>query len=111
MKQNWRRNVGFITLLLLGAINVYPLLWMIFGSFKTQQEIFSSGLQLLPNNWRPDYFIEAWIGASFGRYFLNTVIVATTVTILVSLITSMAGYVLGKYKIPGKKFIVFLLLS
>ncbi len=37
---------GFI--LLLGLVMIYPVLWMIAGSFKTDQEIMSGSLNLIP---------------------------------------------------------------
>lgn len=38
---------GFI--LLLGLVMIYPVLWMIAGSFKTDQEIMSGSLNLIPD--------------------------------------------------------------
>lgn len=41
---------GFI--LLLGLVMIYPVLWMIAGSFKTDQEILSGSLNLIPETFR-----------------------------------------------------------
>lgn len=102
-------STKMVFLILLGCLNVYPVIWMISGSFKSIEDLFGKGLSLLPSSWNFQNYVEAWVGANFGRYFFNTLIVATSVTVLMVLITAMAGYVLGLYRIPGKKIILGLL--
>ena len=51
----------------------------------------------------------AWKGASFGTYFLNTVLVAGGSVLLVLFATSMAGYVLARTDFPGRKACVGLI--
>lgn len=84
---------------------IYPFLWMVSAALKSNPEIFS-GLGLIPSSWHFDNFVRAWNGAHIGQYFFNTVFI-TVVSILITLISvSTIGYVLGRYKFPGKRIVI-----
>lgn len=87
----------------LGVIYMYPFLWVLASSFKSAGEFFESGLSLRPAALRWDNYLYAWETGHFSAYFLNTVVVTVSVTTLVVLISSMAGYVLARTNVPGKK--------
>lgn len=100
-----------LVLLGIGFFYMYPFLWILAASFKTPVEFFASGLGLIPRQLSLDNYLYAWQYGNFSTYFLNTVFVAVTVTLLVILISSMAGYVLSKTQFPGRKvFIGFMLV-
>lgn len=85
---------------------VYPFLWMVSASFKTQNEFFASGLNLIPQSLSLENFIRAWNNASFSIYFKNSIIVTVCTVAIVLLSTSLAGYVLGRYSFIGKGIIM-----
>ncbi|MBI2953006.1 MAG: carbohydrate ABC transporter permease [Chloroflexi bacterium] len=93
-------------LISLGFLYMYPFLWVLAGSFKTPSEFFSSGPSLIPNQLLWDNYVYAWNEGHFSTYFVNTIIVTVSVTLLVILFASMAGYVLSKTQFPGKKIII-----
>lgn len=103
--------VGYILLAVLAFLFVYPFLWMLSASFKTQNEFFASGLNLIPASLRLDNFVRAWNNANFAVYFKNSILVTVSVVVIVLLATSLAGYVLGRYAFPGKKLIVGIFLA
>lgn len=84
---------------------------MISASFKTQSEFFGNGLSLLPAAPTVENFIRAWNNANFSQYFLNTVIVTVSAVIIVLIVSSAAGYVIGRYVFPGKKAIMGVFLA
>ena len=47
---------------------IYPLLWVLSASFKTDFEIWG-GLGLIPDRLVWENFERAWFGANMGRYF------------------------------------------
>ena len=51
-------------------------------------------------------YVTAWLEARFARYFLNSVVTTGATVFLVLLITSMAGYALGRKPFPGRKIIL-----
>lgn len=90
---------------------VYPFLWMVSASFKTQNEFFASGLNLIPQSFSFDNFVRAWNNANFGVYFKNSIIVTFSVVVIVLLSTSLAGYVLGRYMFIGKSLIMKIFMA
>ncbi len=103
--------VMYVILALLAFVFVYPFLWMLSASFKTQSEFFASGLSLIPESFKLDNFVRAWNNANFAVYFRNSIIVTLSVVAIVLLATSLAGYVLGRYAFPGKKLIMGIFLA
>lgn len=99
-------------ILLAGAVwTLLPLAWMVSASFKPLSEVMR-----IPPTWIPvhptlDNFRQVFVQFPFGRYLLNSVIVATAVIGSVLLTSALAGYSLAKFDIPGRTFIFFLILS
>lgn len=94
----------------LSLIWVYPFIWMVTSSFKTQNEFFHNKLSLLPEHFYVGNFIRAWKEANFGIYFKNSIIVTVAVVIIVLCITSLSGYVLARFDFRGKKIVLAVLL-
>ena len=60
---------------LFALVMIYPVLWMIFGSFKTSNEILNSAERLLPETFSLDNYITGWkgfAGYSFSTFFKNS---------------------------------------
>lgn len=67
--------------------------------------------QLLPSTPRWENYLEAWSGANFGRYFLNTVVI-TGVTVTGVLVTSvLAAYAFARIDFWGRDVIFTVLLA
>lgn len=102
----FRLNLITVTLLIgISLIWVYPFIWVIFSAFKTQREMFTAGATLLPNEWNWENFKAAWVQARFSDYFLNTVIYAGAATAIEVVKSAMCGYVLARYRFPGRNLI------
>ena len=101
----------YVVLSLVAVIFLYPFVWMISTSFKHEGDFLSEGLALITSNPTVENFVRVWTKASFGRYFINTVVVTVIVTVMVLIITSLCGYVLGRYHFAGKKAVYALFVS
>lgn len=101
----------YAILAIIAVVWVYPFIWMISASFKTQSEFFGNGLSVIPQNPTFDNFVRAWKNANFSQYFLNTIIVTVCSVVIVLLVTSAAGYALGRYVFPGKKALLGVFLA
>jgi multiple sugar transport system permease protein len=83
-----------------------PLAWMVLTAFKTHEQVFNE-----PPWWIPSQSMflanikNVFARIDFGRYFLNSVIVATAITVLDLFFSTIAGYALAKYDFPGKSVI------
>jgi len=97
---------------LLGAISmVIPFLWMTITALKTEAQVFTWPPQFIPSPFRFQNFIDAWTAVPFARFFLNSTIVATSVTLGSLLFNSMAGYAFAKLKFPGRDIIFLIVLG
>ncbi|MBV9171081.1 MAG: carbohydrate ABC transporter permease [Chloroflexi bacterium] len=103
-----RRLVTYVILSVVCLIWIYPFLWMMSASVKSNNEIFA-GLGLIPSEWHWQNFAYAWEEADIGGYFMNTVAVSFGGVLIVLVTTSMMGYVLGRYSFPGKRLVIGLL--
>ncbi|MEK9562336.1 MAG: carbohydrate ABC transporter permease [bacterium] len=89
---------------------IFPMIWMIYSSFKTDQELFFSP-------WAPpvelqwDNFARAWTKAHVGDYLLNTLIVVVPALLLTLIISAMAAYVLARFEFVGRRFLFYMFLS
>ncbi len=98
--------------LILGAIvTLLPLIWMVSASFKPLSEIMMIPPTLIPRAPTLDNYKQVFRQFPFGRYFLNSVIVSVVVVACVLLTSSLAGYSLAKFDLPGSNFIFYMFLS
>lgn len=101
--------IGFLTAF--SAILMYPLLWMVFTSFKSNAEIKTNPESFFPIEWTLDGYIAAFEKAPIGMWFINSVIVTVTITLVVIITSTLVGYVFAKYDFRGKKVLFIVLLS
>ena len=101
-----KKGINHLVLLAIGLIWVYPFLWMISASFKSQNEFFNNRLGLIPQAPTVDNIKRIWVRANFGSYFLNTVVVTCFAVVLVLIITMLAGYAMGRYKFVGRNLMM-----
>ena len=105
------KSIIYILLAAVAFAWVYPFIWMITASLKTQDEFFASGLSLIPKSLNFENYVRAWNNANFGVYFKNSIIVTVSVVVIVLLATSAAGYVMGRYAFVGKKLIMGIFMA
>ncbi len=111
---------GLVYLVLCGLAVLFliPYLWMILSSVKPQIEIFK---YVYPLSWRtfiPETFtLDAYrelfhlVPFPFSRYFLNSVFVATSVTILSLAVNALAAYAFARLEFPGRGILFGIFLS
>jgi multiple sugar transport system permease protein len=111
----WRGRAIFAletALLAAGAVLVVlPYLWMLSNSVKSPPETFRLPLTLLPDRFQWDNFPRALTHFNFPRYILNSMIVATAVTLCNVLFASMAGYALTRLRFRGRELCFLAMLS
>lgn len=105
------RSIVYVLLSVVALIWIYPFIWMITASLKTQDEFFASGLSLIPKSLNFENYVRAWNNANFGVYFKNSIIVTVSVVVIVLLATFAAGYVMGRYAFVGKKLIMGIFMA
>jgi raffinose/stachyose/melibiose transport system permease protein len=113
-KKGLKERSGFFLSIILGVfaiIQMYPLIWLVFFSFKSNDEIFGSNVLGLPHKFLWNNYLLAITQGNVGLYFMNSVIV-TFITILISgILAAMASYGITrmKWKLSNAVLIIFLL--
>lgn len=99
-------------LLLVGAIAMLmPFAWMVSTSLKAQNEVFSYPPQWIPSQLLWSNYAQAWAAAPFGRYFINSGIVALAVTFLDLVTSSLAAFAFGRMQFPFRNALFTLYLA
>jgi len=98
-------------LLLISLIWIYPFLWTISASFKTQSGVFTGGAGLIPDQLNFDNFRRAWVNAGFSQFFANTVLYSVVSTFVELVKSALCGYVLARYDFPGRVLLHRLIIA
>ena len=110
-----RRTAGYwIALVLLGIGSVamlFPNVWMILSSFKTQGELFTAPPSFLPRNWYFDNYPSVFAQMPFASYYLNSVWTSALNTAVGLLTSSIVGYVFAKYHFKFRDAIFLVVLA
>ncbi|MEV4264790.1 carbohydrate ABC transporter permease [Kribbella sp. NPDC049584] len=93
-----------VALLVSGLAWLYPLFWALGSSLKSDDDFFTDGLNPMPSHFLWANYLNAWQEASFGRYFVNTILITVGTVVITSVVTSCAGYVLARTRFPGRGF-------
>jgi len=98
-------TVGVANVILGAAVIVVavPYLFMILDSVKPQTEIFAYPITLLPSKLFLTNYKDLFGQTLYARWFLNTVIVAASRTVLSLFLCTLAGFAFAKYEFPLKK--------
>ena len=93
-----------LVLIPVGFLIVMPFLWMLTASLKVRGHV-AEGPMLFPTTFDFSNYKMAWEGAPFGRYYLNTIIVALGIVLSRLLVGSMAAYAFSILRFKGRDFL------
>ncbi len=101
----------YVVMVIFSAVVVFPLVAMVFGSFKTQFEFFSNPWGL-PSELNWSNYAFAWQQAQIPRFIGNSVFVAAATVALTLVLASCAAYGFSTFKFRGSRalFLMFVLL-
>lgn len=101
----------YLTLIIGVALTIAPLVVIVFGSFKTNNELLTTGVLTPPQNWGNfENYSRAWTEGKMLLGFANTLIIMV-VSIAATIMTgTMTAYVLSRFNFTGKRLVKFLFL-
>ncbi|MDP4098861.1 carbohydrate ABC transporter permease [Paenibacillus sp. P96] len=112
IRKNLIRLARHFVIILMGIGMLYPVLWLIASSFKPNTMIFTN-TSLWPAQFTLDNYINGWRGlngVSFGRFFMNSALIAV-MSVLGNIITcSFAAFAFGRLEFRLKKLWFALML-
>lgn len=101
----------YFVAILIALTTVYPFLWMIATSFKTEKEIYANSLSLIVENISFASYKKVFDRIPFLRYFTNSLILAVGGVITNLFFGSLAGYTFAKLRFRGRKTIFAIFLA
>ncbi len=103
----WTRRV---VLTLLAGFVLLPVYVMISSSLKPLQEV-SGKFQWIPHGLTVQPYFDIWETVPLGRYFVNSLIVAGSATVLSVVIAVFSAYAVSRYSFRGKRVFTVTVLS
>jgi oligogalacturonide transport system permease protein len=99
--------IRYALLVAVGLVMIYPLIWLIGASFKTNAEMFTS-----PGFWPSEPtlsgYIEGWQTSTpytFGRFFWNTFLIIVPKVIGTAISCTLVAYGFARFEFPGKNIL------
>ncbi len=100
-----------VALAVIAIATLTPALWMVSASFMAPGEASGSPPPLIPRTPTLEHYVALGERLHMGRYFLNSLIIASVVTLVSLFINSMAGFAFAKYAFRGRDRLFRVLLS
>ncbi|KHL10026.1 UNVERIFIED_CONTAM: ABC transporter permease [Mumia flava] len=106
-----RRVLAAIATTVLLVIVAYPLIWLVLGSFKSQDEFLNNSVFALPESWSLDNYATAWTEGNLGTYIRNSVVAVFPSLALTIVLGVAAAFALQVMVWRGRNVVLFLFLA
>ena len=103
-------TLTYVVLVLGSVLMIFPFVWMILTSFKTQAEAMTIPPQIFPSAWQLSNFTTALASLPFVNLYVNTGLLIVFRVICAVLFSSMAGYAFAKLEFPCKNLLFGIVL-
>lgn len=100
---------SYLIFVVLALAVLYPLIWMLMTSLKTQADIFADPMGL-PADPTFDNYRKAWGEGNFKLNLINSLIVTLPAVFLLVLISSLAAFAFARLQFRGRTVLFYLLL-
>ena len=110
-----RRTLGRIAfaalVVLVVAYSLAPYVWTLLTSLKTERELYQFPVTYLPHAPTLVNYVHVFRGNPFGRFLLNSCIVAATSTVLCLFLAVFASYAFARLTFPGSRIVLLAILT
>ena len=104
------KPVLWIVLCLVAVIQIFPLVWLVDFSLATSNEMFTSGLLIIPEKIQWGNYVKAFVDGNFLWYLKNSVAINGIAVIAVTIISIMAAFACLRMQWRFRAFVKALLL-
>jgi ABC-type glycerol-3-phosphate transport system permease component len=102
---------SYLVLAVFAIIAIGPFIYLLSPSLRQSYELFTYPPQWIPDTLYWGNFSTVLHGTSYYRWGLNTLIFATSVTLITLVIDTLAGYAFARLRFPGKTALFALVIS
>jgi oligogalacturonide transport system permease protein len=103
----------YTALLAVAIVMLYPLLWLVGASFKTNAEIFSE-VGFWPSSFSFDSYAKGWKTSTeytFATYFINSFLITIPRIIVTVISCVLVAYAFARFEFWGKKFLFSIMVG
>ncbi|GAA2500254.1 carbohydrate ABC transporter permease [Winogradskya humida] len=104
------RTLTYVLVAAIALAIAVPVAWVLLASFKAKGEFYDSPWTL-PDGLRIQNYVDAFVTAHMGQYFLTSVLVTVLGLVFVLAVSIPAAYVIARYEFRGRGFVEVLLLA
>ena len=107
----YKRVLGYAGLIVVAVVFIFPFIFSIVNSFKTDAQATNDAISLIPNPaslaaWRQIFgYGPAAATTDFPRWLFNSVFLSVVITVGRVFLDSLAGYALARLRFPGRKLV------
>ena len=98
-------------LLIVALVFLFPFFWMVTNAVRSNAEVMAYPVRILPQVFEWDNFAKAWTQLPFGRFFLNSLFISTSVTVITVIVSCLSGYAFARLKFPGREALLMAYLG
>ncbi len=112
-KKKVKRILLYLFLILVTVFMIYPIVWLFFGSFKSNAEIFGTA-DLLPTNWSLEAFKEGWKkagGYTFTLFFKNSFLLVVPTVLCTIVSSTLVAFGFARFNFPFKKLLFGMMIA
>ncbi len=103
--------VIYVFLLVVGIYVLFPFLWMLLTSLKTETEALQIPVVWLPSRPTLKAYAVMWIRKNYALYFFNSTVVSLCTAVLSSLLGALAGYGFSRFALRGRAVLMGFVLT
>ncbi len=103
-KENIARFAKWMVLIAVMIVSLYPVIWIILGSLKGNDELMLNTWGL-PREWRFSNYAEAWLNSGISRAFINSLMVSCGSLLILIIVSTMAAFALTRLRFKGSKLV------
>jgi len=112
LRRTVRKVPAVLVIGLLLVVTVYPLIWLLLGSLKTQTEFLNNPSWALPENvLNFDNYVQAWVGGNVGSFILNSALATFPALAMIIVFGVAAGFALEVMVWKGRGTVLLLFLA
>ncbi|WP_377273071.1 carbohydrate ABC transporter permease [Peterkaempfera sp. SMS 1(5)a] len=104
------RTLTYALVVALALVIAVPVVWVLLASLKKKSEFFGSPWTL-PKGLRLQNYVDAFVNAHMGQYFLTSVFVTVLGLVFVLAVSVPAAYVIARYDFRGRGLVEMALLG
>lgn len=97
-----------IFLAIMVIFTLYPIIYAVIGSFKTNSELTAGGSFFPQSGWHIENYWNAFVQADFAKYTWNSVLISISSMLIAVITSSLAGFVFARRNFVGKKLFMML---